>query len=115
MRREFFLALILSLISALANAQDTLQTLDGVWTAVSPPGSQIVFNAIAGGLRQANLPVLGSATVTVSDGRDSSNLKVSGQGFDCYYLFSPISASDEMTWTYEAAPLLARPRRISKK
>lgn len=98
-----------------ARSEDPLAIFDGVWASINPPGTSIVFNQIAGGLRQANLPILGAATMTISDGRDNSNLKVSGAGFDCYYLFAPLGAA-EMTWTRKsgdaACPATARFKKV---
>lgn len=97
-----------------ASAQDPLGIFDGIWVSVNPPGPQIIFNKIGGGLRQASLPVLGLATITVSDGRDGSNLKVSGSGFTCYYLFGRIS-SREMTWDLKSGPPACPPSAQFKK
>src|ERR1700748_873108 len=85
--------------------QDQLKFLDGIWFPTNPPGGQIVFTKIAGGMRQASLPVLGGATVSISDGRDNSNLKVSGQGFDCYYFYGLLSRDGrKMQWVLKSGP-----------
>lgn len=80
-----------------SSQQDRLKILDGTWVSVNREGSQIIFHRGSGAVRQASLPELGHVTVTVSDGKDGSNLKVSGQGFDCYYRFASIGPR-EMTW-----------------
>jgi hypothetical protein len=100
---SILLAGILCLAASRAGSEEPLAIFDGVWSSVTPPGPQIIFNKISGGLRQATLPVLGAATITLSDGRDASNLKVSGLGFDCYYLFGIINAR-EMTWNKQSGP-----------
>jgi hypothetical protein len=86
--------------SPASTQQDSLRIFDGTWVSVNPPGPQVTFNRV-GGSRQASLPVLGPATITASDGKDGSNLKVSGEGFDCYYLFVPIGQR-EMTWNLKS-------------
>ena len=80
----------------LAQQGDSLALLDGVWVAVTPPGPQVIFNKLGLGQRAASLP-MGQATIRVSDGRSGSTLRVSGEGFDCFYLVSPISRI-EMVW-----------------
>lgn len=78
---------LLLLAGSTANSEDFLGVLDGVWVQVNPPGPQIMFHKTTGGLRQVGLPD-GLAMVTKSDGKDASNLKISGPGIDCYYQFT---------------------------
>ena len=80
----------------LAQQGDSLGLLDGVWVSVNPPGPQIIFNKLGLGTRAASLP-MGQATVRVSDGLSGSTLRVSGEGFDCFYLVSPINRG-KMVW-----------------
>ena len=80
-----------------AHSQDALGMFDGIWVSVNPPGPHITFNKIGGGVREASLPGVGQSTIRVSDGQSGSNLRVSGEGFDCYYFFGKIDAR-EMTW-----------------
>ena len=82
--------------TVLAQQGDSLGLLDGVWVSVNPPGPQIIFNRLGLGTRAASLP-MGQATVRVSDGRSGSTLRVSGEGFDCFYLVSPINRA-KMVW-----------------
>lgn len=89
-----FLLLIASSASA---QQDGLKLLDGTWVSQNRGGPHVIFNRGSGGVRHASLPNLGLATIRPSNGEEGSNLKVSGPGFDCYYLFSKIGPR-EMIW-----------------
>lgn len=102
MRRKI-LALVGSLLSAAVPAHtqnDPLAILDGTWASVNPPGVHITFSRVGiDGRREASLPFLGRASVTVSSGEHGSHLKVSGQGFDCYYWIGPmIGNENKMSW-----------------
>jgi len=90
---------IMALFTAVgsASAQDLLANLDGIWVSVNPPGPHIYFNKVGLGQREASLPIMGQASLRVSDGTAGSNLKVSGLGFNCYYFVGFIN-SREMTW-----------------
>jgi hypothetical protein len=107
------IVLFLLLVSP-ASSQEPLALFDGIWVSVNPPGPQVIFNKVGGGLRQASLPLLGLATVSVSDGKDGSNLKVSGPGFDCYYLFTQIGAG-EMTWELKSGSSSCPPSSYLRK
>src|SRR4051794_24050273 len=74
-----------------------LDYFNGIWASVNPPGPHVNFLRVGLGTREADLPVLGHAAMRVSNGEYGSNLKVSGDGFDCYYFFAQITAR-EMTW-----------------
>jgi hypothetical protein len=116
-RRFFFLGAILAFLSSqpAGAQQDNLKFLDGIWFPVNPPGDQIIFNKINGGMRQVSLPVLGAATVSTSDGRDGSNLKVSGLGFDCYYFYGMIGHERrEMQWALKSGPNSCMPTAYFK-
>ena len=80
-----------------ASAQDMLAKLDGIWVSVNPPGPHIYFNRVGLGQREASLPIIGQASLRVSDGTAGSNLRVSGVGFDCFYFVGFIT-NREMTW-----------------
>ena len=101
-------------MAASAHAQDPLAAFDGIWVSVNPPGPQVVFNRVGGGVRQANLQTLGAASIRVSDGKSGSNLKVSGDGFDCYYFFGMITAR-EMTWDLKSGSSVCPPSAHYKK
>jgi outer membrane protein OmpA-like peptidoglycan-associated protein len=75
---------------------DPLSPLDGSWLSVNPPGGQVSFHSVSLGLRETSLP-MGRASVTVSDGTMGSNLRLSGEGFNCYYFVGFINPN-EMTW-----------------
>ena len=75
---------------------DPLAPLDGTWVAVNPPGPQINFYKAGLGQRMASL-AMGQASIGLSDGASGSHLRVSGEGFNCYYAVGFVS-SDEMTW-----------------
>jgi hypothetical protein len=91
-----FGCLLLSATPALSQT-DFLSYFDGLWASVSPPGPIVLFYQTGFGTRGASLPVLGQASVRLSNGEYGSNLKVSGEGFDCYYFVARIS-SREMIW-----------------
>jgi hypothetical protein len=115
MCRNVFVTTFLLLVASLpASGQDPLNIFDGMWVSVNPPGTQIIFNRVGGGSRQVSLPLLGLATIGVSDGKDGSNLKVSGPGFDRYYLFAPIGPR-EMTWDLKSGSAVCPRSGISKK
>jgi hypothetical protein len=98
MSKKIVLSIIVFFTSAApAVSGDELADFDGVWVTVAPrPGPHFTFTRIVGG-REASLPLLGQSRITLSDGRDGSNIKVSGQGFDCYYFYGRITAR-KMTW-----------------
>lgn len=75
---------------------DPLAALDGAWVAVNPPGPQINFFKAGLGQRMASLS-MGQASIRLSDGSSGSQLRVSGEGFNCYYSVGFVS-SDEMVW-----------------
>ena len=79
-----------------SEAIDPLAPLDGTWVAVNPPGPQINFYKAGLGQRMASL-AMGQASIGLSDGASGSHLRVSGEGFNCYYAVGFVS-SDEMTW-----------------
>src|ERR1700730_10553018 len=47
--------------------------------------AQSKANAAGISTREASLPTLGQASIRLSDGNMGSNVKISGEGFDCYY------------------------------
>jgi len=107
----FFLTL--STVESFSQQRDPLTLLDGVWVAVNPPGPQIIFNKLGLLQRAASLP-MGQSVIQVSDGRSGSTLRVSGEGFDCFYLVSPIS-STEMVWQLKEGNPVCLPSAHYKK
>ena len=97
----------------LAQQGDSLGLLDGVWVSVNPPGPQVIFNKLGLGQRAASLP-MGQAAIRVSDGRSGSTLRVSGEGFDCFYLVSPINRG-EMVWQLKEGSPVCLPSAHYKK
>lgn len=100
------IAAIISLVffTSPAITQQGLIMFKGTWVSVYPtPGQQFSFNKTSGGGREVSLPLLGHATITASNGKDNSNLKVSGEGFDCYYRFTQVGPG-EMLWTLKSGP-----------
>ena len=97
----------------LAQQGDPLALLDGVWVSVNPPGPQVIFNQLGLGQRAASLP-MGQAAIRVSDGRSGSTLRVSGEGFDCFYVVSPISQR-EMVWQLKEGSSVCLPSAHYKK
>ena len=95
--KAFITTIALFSVVGSASAQDLLANLDGIWVSVNPPGPHIYFNKVGLGQREASLPIMGQASLRVSDGTAGSNLKVSGLGFNCYYFVGFIN-SREMTW-----------------
>jgi hypothetical protein len=89
-------------------APDSLEVLDGVWITVSPPGGHIMFNRVSAGAREVSLPDLGQATVSPSDGTSGSNLKISGEGFNCYYFLGVISRK-EIVWELKSGTAVCPP------
>ena len=79
-----------------AEPSDPLAALDGAWVAVNPPGPLINFFKTGLGQRMASL-AMGQASVRLSDGTSGSQLRVSGEGFNCFYSVGFVS-SDEMVW-----------------
>ena len=75
---------------------DPLAALDGTWLSLNPPGPAITFFRTSFGQRHAILPI-GQAAVRISDGASGSNLKVAGEGFECFYYVGFASMS-EMIW-----------------
>ena len=98
---------------SLAQQRDPLWFMDGVWVAVNPPGAQVIFNQLGLGTRAASLQ-MGQATLRVSDGRSGSTLRVSGEGFDCFYLVSPINPR-EMVWQLKEGSSVCLPSAHYKK
>ena len=66
--------------------EDLLDIFDGAWVSVLPPGPQLIFTTIPGNLREVSLPVLGTATLGISDGKDASNLKYRGRALIAIFL-----------------------------
>ena len=79
-----------------AELSDPLAAFDGAWVAVNPPGPQINFFKAGLGQRMASL-AMGQASIRLSDGTSGSQLRVSGEGFNCFYSVGFVS-SDEMVW-----------------
>ena len=79
-----------------AEPSDPLAALDGAWVAVNPPGPQLNFFKAGLGQRMASL-AMGQASIRLSDGTSGSQLRVSGEGFNCFYSVGFVS-SDEMVW-----------------
>lgn len=78
------------------DASDPLSVFDGAWVALNPPGPLVSFFKAGLGQRMASL-AMGQASIRVSDGTSGSQLRVSGEGFNCYYAVSFVG-SDEMVW-----------------
>jgi len=75
---------------------DPLTKFDGTWIAVNPPGPQVTFYRGALGQREASLP-MGQAALRLSDGDSGSNMRLSGAGFNCFYLVG-FTTPGEMVW-----------------
>jgi hypothetical protein len=107
-------ALAFSLIgTALAQTQlDPLAMYEGVWVS-STTAARFIF-AKVGTDRIVSLPTQGQATLRVSNGENGSNLRVSGEGFDCFYLASRIN-SRTMTWELKGGnSLCPAPTRLER-
>jgi len=105
--------LFLATNGSFAQQRDPLALFDGVWVAVNPPGPQVTFNKLGLGTKTASLQ-MGQATIRVSDGRSGSTLRVSGEGFDCFYLVSPINPK-EMVWQLKEGSSVCLPSAHYKK
>jgi len=101
-------------IQPLAFSQtDPLLKFEGVWISVNPPGPHVTFHEVGLGQRGASLP-MGQAILTVSNGEDASNLRVSGEGFNCFYFVGFIN-SEEMVWQLKRGTPLCMPNAQYKK
>jgi hypothetical protein len=87
-------------LDATQSKRDPLDIFDGVWVSVTPPGLHIMFNKGGLNTREASLPTLGQASIRLSDGNMGSNVKISGEGFDCYYYVFKINTRD-MIWEFK--------------
>ena len=100
-------------VTAGGSQQDPLRILDGIWVSVNPPGPHVTFSRVGGGTREASLP-MGQASIRVSDGKDGSNIKVSGAGFNCYYFHGTINQR-EFTWELKSGEPICMPSAHYKK
>jgi len=76
-------------LAASAVAQvDPLAIYEGSW--INSAQSIVIFSKVSGG-RMVGLPT-GQAMLRSSNGEGGSNIRMSGEGFDCFYLASPIDA-----------------------
>src|SRR5215471_12200038 len=87
---------------------DPFRIFDGLWTPIDPPGSHVIFNRVSADRREATLS-FGQASISASNGDNNSNFKVSGEGFDCYYLIAEDAARLRMTWELKSGPGLCPP------
>lgn len=89
---------------------DTNETLlsafDGTWVSIFPPGPVVNFFKVSFGSRQVSLPNLGHATVVISDGNFGSNFKVSGVGFNCFYMVLFTAGYGKMVWDFKGGDSL---------
>lgn len=118
MRSKLFAIATMSLLvltTSLVRAQmgDGLSGLDGIWVAVNPPGPHVQFNKVGLSQREASLS-FGQAALRVSGGEGGSNLKVAGEGFECFYFVGFISAR-EMTWQLKQGSSICPPSAHYKK
>jgi hypothetical protein len=113
--RNVSLITLLTLLPAAAFAQsDPLALFDGVWASVNPPGPHFVFNKVSLQTREASLPLLGQASIRVSNGENGSNFLVSGEGFSCQYFVAKINNA-EMTWDLKGGSSVCFPSAHFKK
>ena len=80
---------------------DPLNTFDGAWVSVYPPGPVLFFYKLSLGNRQVSLPNLGQATIRLSEGNFGSNFQMSGAGFNCYYTVIFTSLDTKMVWDFK--------------
>jgi len=98
--------LIFGSSAALSQQSDALRQLEGQWTIKWVAGGnskleQVQFHRNALNRHTAALPFFpGLATITVSDGTGGSDIKVSGTGFDCLYVYSSYN-ENQFAWTYK--------------
>lgn len=92
------IGLVCCLVAGVHGQTDPIQIFDGVWVSVTPPGPHVVFNTIALGQREASLPNLGQARINLSNGEDGSNFRISGPGFNCFYLILTTNQRKRMVW-----------------
>jgi hypothetical protein len=82
-----------------AHGQELPALFNGIWVSVNPPGPHITFTRTGGRTVEASLPVIGQAQLRTSDGVGGSNLRVSGEGFNCFYFYSQINRA-RMVWEF---------------
>ncbi len=98
-----------------AKAQQELPPMfNGIWASVNPPGPHVTFTRTGLHTVDASLPVLGQSQLRVSNGEGGSNLKASGQGFDCYYFYSPINPR-KMVWDWRSGDSTCPPSMAFEK
>src|SRR5215472_11452932 len=93
---------------------DPLRIFDGLWTSIDPPGSHVIFNRVSADRREASLS-FGQASISVSNGHDDSNFKVSGDGFDCYYHIAEDVTRLRMTWELKSGPGACPPSAVFER
>jgi hypothetical protein len=110
-RFTYWASVFLLIGTALAQGQeDPLALYEGVW--ISSTAARFIFFKV-GADRVVSLPT-GQASLRVSDGENGSNLKVSGEGFDCYYAASRIN-SRTMAWELKGGSgLCPQPIRLER-
>lgn len=96
-----------------AQQGDPLSRLDGIWVSVNPPGPHLNFYRVGLGQREVSLP-MGQSIINVSDGVAGSNLKVSGEAFNCFYFVGFVNAR-EMTWELKKGDAICMPSAHYKK
>ena len=99
--------------AAPAEPSDPLAALDGAWVAVNPPGPQLNFFKAGLGQRMASL-AMGQASIRLSDGTSGSQLRVSGEGFNCFYSVGFVS-SDEMVWQLKQGDSVCLSKALYRK
>lgn len=106
---------LISISPIVAQQQDPLDFLDGVWVSTSPPGPHIAFTKVALGTREASLPTIGQASIRMSNGEQGSNVKVSGPGFDCFYFVTPIQSGNSMVWELKGGSAVCVPNAVFER
>ncbi|HLQ92373.1 MAG TPA: SEL1-like repeat protein [Xanthobacteraceae bacterium] len=108
-------AALFLIASPLAHSQpDPLRIFDGLWSSINSPGLQVIFNRVSADQREASLS-FGHASISLSNGRDNSNLKVSGEGFDCYYYVAEDVTRVRMTWDLKSGPGVCPPLTVFER
>ena len=105
----FFLA-----IPAAAQNAELPALFNGIWASVNPPGPHVTFTRTALHTVDASLPVLGQSQLRVSNGEGGSNLRASGEGFNCFYFVSSISQR-RMVWDWRAGDAVCPPSMTFEK
>jgi hypothetical protein len=101
MRKRFTIIWAFLLVAVPALSQENLlQRMECVWLSTNPPGIHIAIYPFGAGSYRVSLP-FGQGEILTLDGRGGSNIKIAGEGFECFY-FVPFPETKTMTWMFKS-------------